>query len=289
MTDSPKITTVDSALTWARTVLKPQHDNATKEARLILAHVMETSPEVLLRYPDRALTVDQANRFNEMVVQRSKGTPVAYLLGWRGFYDIEVMVTPDVLIPRPETEQLVEKAIAWAKDRRHCFIVDVGAGSGIIALALAKHLPNAHITGIDISTHALQVAQRNSENLGLEKRVRWLQGDLLQPLVATGEKVDLIVANLPYIPTADLKALEVAQHEPLLALDGGVDGLDPIRRMLADVPKVLQANGLVLMEIGADQGQAVPQLIQQAYPQLAVVAVERDLAGLDRIVSVRLA
>ena len=286
MSDSPKITTIESALSWARTILKPISESYAKEARLLLADVMQTTHEFLMRYPERTLTFQQADEFNRLVTERSKGTPIAYLLGRRGFFDIEVTVTPDVLIPRPETELLVEKAIEWARHRGHCFIVDVGAGSGVIALVLAKHLPNAHVTGIDVSENALQVAQQNSLQLGLDKRVRWVQGDMLRPLVERREKADLIVANLPYIPTADLATLEVARHEPHLALDGGVDGLDPIRRLLADVPAVLKPDGLVLMEIGADQGQAVRNLVQQSHPQLQVITVETDLAGLDRIVSV---
>lgn len=283
MAEKP-ITTIQSALDWARRVLSETSETAALEARILLGEVMGVEQKYLILYPQRALTVDQAARFNQWVAERAAGRPLAYLLGRQPFYDIEVMVTPDVLIPRPETELLVERAIEWA-GMRHAFIVDVGAGSGIIALALAKHLPTSHITGIEVSEAALAVARRNGELLGLERRVRWLRGNLLEPIVAAGEQMNLIVANLPYIATAELQELEVSRHEPIVALDGGEDGLTPIRNFLQDAPKVLKPDGLLLMEVGASQGAAVRALVQAAFPE-RTVTVSADLAGHDRIVSV---
>jgi release factor glutamine methyltransferase len=245
---------------------------------------MRVTHEYLIRYPERAMTVAQAAAYQNLVMRRAKGEPIAYLLGRHHFYDIEVCVTPDVLIPRPETELLVEKAIAWATGR-HTFIVDVGAGSGIIALALAKHLPNAHITGIDLSPAALDLARCNAEHLGLKNRIRWLQGDLLKPILALGETADLIVANLPYIASSEMPHLEVSRHEPHLALDGGADGLDVIRHLLDDAPQVLQPTGMLVMEIGAGQGEAVRALAQAAFPGRTIL-VEPDLAGHDRMITV---
>jgi release factor glutamine methyltransferase len=278
------ITTIESALHWARSILKDTSETYQQDTRLLLSEVLQVTHEYLIRYPERAMTVSQAAAYQDLVTRLAKGEPMAYLLGRHHFYDIEVCVTPDVLIPRPETELLVERAIAWATGR-HTFIVDVGAGSGIIALVLAKHLRNAHITGIDLSPAALDLARYNAEQLGLINRVRWLQGDLLKPMLALGETVDLIVANLPYVATDEMQQLAVARHEPHLALDGGADGLEVIRCLLADAPQVLKSQGMLLMEIGAGQGEAVRGIAEAAFPD-RTIRVEPDLAGHDRIVSI---
>lgn len=252
------------------------------DARLLLCEVLGAKQEYLMSYPEKVLTVEETAAFQDLVTERANGKPIAYLLGRQHFYDIEVCVTPDVLIPRPETELLVEKAIRWAGNRA-ITVVDVGTGSGVIALTLAKHLPNATIIGVDLSSAALDVARCNAEYLGLKDRVRWLQGNLLEPLVASGEQADLITANLPYIPTEELKTLEVSKHEPILALDGGADGLAVIRPFLADAPKVLRPNGLLLMETAADQGDRISELVKQVFPAKSVT-IERDLAGHQRMV-----
>jgi release factor glutamine methyltransferase len=194
------------------------------------------------------------------------------------------MVTPDVLIPRPETELMMEQAIAWAKDRP-LKVVDVGAGSGVLALTLAKHLPQAQVTGIDISEAALELARHNANYLKLDDRVRWLHGPLLEPLIALGEGADLIVANLPYIPSPDMASLEVSRHEPHLALDGGPDGLQIIRDFLALAPQVISPSGLILMEIGSGQGAAVQALAQASFPDRHV-SLSYDLAGHDRFIRI---
>ena len=281
MPEAP-ITTIESALTWAHHVLKDTSESAQLDARILMCEVMQVQQDYLMRYPERAMTVQQVANFQNLVSRRARGEPIAYLLGRQPFYDIEVCVTPDVLIPRPETELLVEKAITWAQGK-HVFIVDVGAGSGVIALVLAKHLPTAHVTGIDLSQAALDIAGQNSEYLGLSSRIRWLRGNLLEPIIARQETADLILANLPYIPTEEMKKLEVSHHEPHLALDGGADGLDVIRRFLGDAPEVLRDGGMLLMEIGAGQGEKVRAITQQAFPDRQVT-VEPYLAGHDRIV-----
>lgn len=281
---SPSITSIESALQWARAILNDKSETPVMDARILLCEVISARQEFLIRYPERTLTFKQADTFQSLVMRRANGEPIAYLLGRQRFYDLEISVTPDVLIPRPETELLVEKAIAWGKGR-HVFIVDVGAGSGVIALALAKHLPTAHVTGIDLSQAALEVAQRNSEHLGLSTRIRWLQGNLLEPIIAQRETADLIVANLPYISSAEMTSLEVARYEPHLALDGGEDGLAVMRGFFNDAPQVLRPDGLILMEIGYQQGEAVRGLAQAAFPE-RTINVLPDLAGHERIVSI---
>lgn len=284
---TPPITTIQSALRLATNVLKEAAENPRREARLLLGYVLDAEPEYLIQYEDKVLTIEQAAAFNRLVAERAKGVPMAYLLGQQGFYDIEVHVTPDVLIPRPETEMLVEKAIAWAAGKKHLFVVDVGTGSGIIALVLAKHLQNAHISAVDISPPALTVAYQNAEKLGLNHRVRWLQGDLLQPLIASREKADLIVANLPYISAYELKHLEVAKYEPRTALEGGEDGLHYFRRLLEEATSVIRQGGLILLEIGATQGPSVVEIARQRFYE-AHISVDQDLAGHDRVVSIQL-
>lgn len=289
MTDTlpSPVTTIKSALRWAHQMLKPVADNPLREARLLLSKVLNAEPEYLIQYEERTLTIQEAAAFSKMVAERVKGMPVAYLLGQQGFYDIDLEVTPDVLIPRPETELLVEKALAWAADRPHSFIVDVGTGSGAIVLVLAKHLTNAHVTGIDISPAALEVARKNAEKLGLQNRVRWIEGNLLKPMIERREHADLLVANLPYIETAELQQLEVSKHEPILALDGGADGLNSFRELLADAPVVMRPNGLILLEIGANQGQSVSELARQHFPD-ATISIDKDLAGHNRVISIQL-
>ncbi|NJL92291.1 MAG: peptide chain release factor N(5)-glutamine methyltransferase [Anaerolineae bacterium] len=284
----PNITTIASALEWAAHALADTSESAARDARILLCAVLEVTPEYLILYLERALTIEQTAAFSKLVQQRAQGVPVAYLLGRKGFYDIEVYVTPGVLIPRPETELLVEKAIAWATER-HVLIIDVGTGSGAIALSLAKHLPQAHVTGIDISEVALEVARRSAEKLNLAQRVRWLQGNLVQPLLDAGETADLIIANLPYIPSNELEHLEVARHEPREALDGGLDGLDPIRQLLRQAPGVMRQTSLIYLEIGAGQSQTIRDMVAQHFPALAIEAVEQDLAGHDRVVTLKLA
>lgn len=281
------ITTIKSALKLANTALKDVADNPQREGRLLLCKVLDAEPEYLLQYEDKVLKIEEVASFNRLLAERAKGVPVAYLLGTRGFYDIDVDITSDVLIPRPETEMLVEKAMVWAVARQHSFIVDVGTGSGIIALALAKHLTNAHITAIDISRPALKVAQHNGEKLGLSHRIRWIEGDLLHPLIERREKIDLIVSNLPYIAADELNSLEVAKYEPRTALEGGADGLMYFRLLLEDAPHVIRPKGLILLEIGATQGQSVVDIARQHFPD-AATAVDKDLAGHDRVVSIQL-
>lgn len=282
----PIITTVQSALTWAHLILQPITEDYLLESRLILCQVMGVKQEFLIRYPDKILTVSEITHFQDLVNQRATGRPLPYLLGKQAFYDIEVTVNPDVLIPRPETELLVEKALAWAKLRSSITIVDVGAGSGIIPLTLARHLPHANIIGIDISPEALAVAKLNMQQLHLEGRIAWLEGDLLAPMLAKSLQADLITANLPYIASADLAQLPVAKYEPRLALDGGSDGIQIIGRFLEQAPQVLKPDGMILMEIGAGQGATVQALAQQAFPA-RTVTVSSDLAGHDRIVEVK--
>jgi len=252
---------------------------------LLLVHVLGVDRAALIAHPERPLTPEQSATYRDLIERRASGVPLPYLTGRRAFYDLDLIVTPEVLIPRPETEHLVEAALAWARGRRGLRVVDVGTGSGAIAVVLAKHLPEAHIWALDISTAALDVARQNAARYGMLERIEFVPGDLLAPLLYKGQQADLIAANLPYIASDELDTLAVARHEPRLALDGGPDGLDLIRRLLGQAPRVLAAGGLLLLEIGAGQGERVRALAEMAFPR-AQVQIMPDYAGHDRVVSV---
>lgn len=274
---------VDQALAWARAALKGASEVEPLDAPVLLAHVLGVDRAALHAHPERSLTPEQFARFQQAIADRRRGVPVAYLTGKRAFYDRELVVSPAVLIPRPETEHLVEAALDWARGRAGLRIADVGAGSGAIAVTLAAHLPGAAVWAIDRSEEALAVARENAARAGVEERITFIRGDLLSPLLAEALRVDLIAANLPYIPSADLDNLAVARFEPRAALDGGPDGLDLIRRLLDQAPAALRPGGLVLLEIQSGQGMRVAELGGAAFPG-AEVRILADYAGHDRVV-----
>jgi release factor glutamine methyltransferase len=259
------------------------------EAEVLLSYVLDTSRTVLSAHPEYALTADQLSSYQALVQRRVSNYPLPYLTGSVEFYGLEFEVTPDVLIPRPETETLVDLALA----RRPTTVVDVGTGSGCIAVSLAVHLPDATIYAIDVSAAALAVAQRNAERHGVAERMVLLVGDVLSPRPGS---VDLIVSNPPYVRSGECASLpaSIRDHEPRLALDGGADGLAIIQRLLIQAPAVLRsgepeegrAGGGLLIEIGADQGEAASQLARTFFPQ-ATVRVHPDLTGRDRVLEVQ--
>jgi release factor glutamine methyltransferase len=261
------------------------------DAQLLLAHLLGQERSWLFTHHDQELTTDAANAYTELVARRAAGEPIAYLIGRRDFYDITLQVDPRVLIPRPETEFLVDGALDYIAAReekvKRMTVADIGTGSGAIALTVARHAPAARVIATDISADALEVAKANAAALGLSERVTFCQGDLL---AALNERVHLIVANLPYINRADYATLDrdVLDHEPRLALEAGDDGLDLIRRLLADAPQHLLPNGLILLEIGYDQGPAVVDLTRTLIPAVRRIDVEQDYAGLDRVVRIQI-
>ncbi len=238
--------------------------------------------------------VEAWQRFETLLDRRLGGEPLAYIRGVREFHGLSYLVGPGALIPRPETETLVEAALAAIREhpvvRRRVRVVDVGAGPGTVALALARHAPTASVIAIDASTAALAWAGRNRRRLGVEGRVVLLAGDLLEPL---GEPVDVVVANLPYIPSEELARLpaEIREAEPVLAVDGGEDGLDVIRRLVAQLPAHLAAGPrAVLLEVGAGQAAFVEDLLREALgPHIDLdLRRHRDLRGSARVIEARL-
>lgn len=254
------------------------------DAHVLLGEVLGVERAYLLAHPEAELTAEQAERFEAWVARCAAGEPVAYILGRRAFYDRDFFVTPDVLIPRPETELLLENALAWAGDRV-LTAADVGTGSGALAVTLAANKANVQVHAVDVSAAALAVARKNAAAAGVE--VQFYKGDLLTPLVERGIKLDLVMANLPYIASDEVPTLAVSRYEPVLALDGGGDGLELVRRLLAQVPQVANAGALVLLEIGAGQGAATLDLVRAALPG-ARAELLLDYAGHDRIVRAEL-
>jgi len=273
-------TSVLQALEYASVHLAPITATPQLEAEVLLSHVRGCSRAALLAHPERELSPQEWKRYQDWVQKRATGYPLPYITRRVEFYDLEFDVSPEVLIPRPETEMLVDLAL-----RRHPqTVVDVGTGSGCIAITLAVHLPQALVYAFDISPQALAVAQQNAERHGVAERVIVMASDVL---TTRPNPVDLIVSNPPYIPSAHCAGLPISvQYEPPLALDGGPDGLDIIRRLLSQAPAVLQPGGSLLVEIGADQGATVRELAQAAFPT-AAVRIHPDMAGLDRVLEVQ--
>lgn len=253
------------------------------DAELLLAHLLGVTRAALWAWPERRLKPKELTRYREMIARRAGREPLAYIVGQREFFGLAFVVSPAVLIPRPETELLVEHALRLARRlEKPPQIADVGAGSGALAVALAVHLPQATVYALDASTEALALVAENARRHGVGERVHCLPGDLLSPLPGP---VDLIVANLPYVATAEWEGLapEIRLYEPRTALDGGPDGLALIRRLLATAAPYLRPGGWLLLEIGAGQGAAVTALASYHFPQ-GQVQLYQDYAGLDRLV-----
>jgi release factor glutamine methyltransferase len=261
-------------------------DTPRLDAEVLIAHELGQHRAWLYAHLDYILPPSRLNPLQTLLARRARREPVAYLTGTKEFYGLELMVTSNVLIPRPETEQLVEMALEWLKtSSRPGVIVDVGTGSGAIAVTLAVHGAGSNIVATDSSPAALDVTRRNAARHGVADRVRCVQADLLAPL--SGD-LHLIVANPPYLGRAclDTAPPEVARWEPREALDGGPDGLAVIRRLLSMAALRLAAGGALLVEIGAEQGQKVAALARRHFPG-ATAGIARDLAGRDRVLFVK--
>ncbi len=276
---------IQTALQTAKEQFATVSDSASLDAQLLLCEILKVDRSYILAHTEQILSAEQESQFIDLCQRRASGEPMAYILGRRAFYDRDFAVAPGVLIPRPETELLLEQALEFVREKTDARVVDVGTGSGALAVTLAANCPQATVYAVDVSRAALMMARYNAYLH--EADITFYEGDLLHPLIERNIQVDVVMANLPYIATDELADLEVSRYEPRLALDGGDDGLDSIRRLLADVPQVCAVGSLVLLEIGADQGQAVLQLAKTTLqPQSAELF--QDYAGLDRIVRVLL-
>ena len=256
------------------------------EAELLVGHVLGLGRASLYAALQEEIAPRHLCALERLLAQRLERRPLAYLLGHREFYGLDLLVSPAVMVPRQETEALVDRALTLARQwgDSPLTLADVGTGSGAIAVAVATHLPTAHLLAIDISQEALAVAAANAQHHGVAQQVSLAVGDLLSHVAGP---LDMVLANLPYIPDRDLDTLqeEVRLHEPRAALAGGQDGLDLVRRLLAQARGILRPQGAVLLEISPVQKKAVLQAASASLPE-ARLEVTRDLEGWDRVVEV---
>lgn len=264
-------------------------DTPALDASVLIAHIVGKPRTWVTAHPELTLTAAQQEQLSESLASLESGEAFPYVLGHWEFFGLDFEVTPDVLIPRPETELLVEKAIAWLQKSSHRrTVADVGTGSGAIAVAIAANIPDVRVLATDISHPALRVARKNAIRLEVADRIDFLQCDLLPPHIdplSTELHFDLICANLPYIPTQTLQNLPVFGREPTLALDGGPDGLDSIRRLLDIGPEWLAPNGMLLLEIEATRGIQALNLACDLFSE-ATIHLYQDLLGQNRLLEI---
>lgn len=278
--------TIREALTRAKKAFASGNvEDARLESELLLRHALRVGQVQLYQEPERRLAPREEAGFWRLVERRLGGEPTAYITGRRVFYGLSFSVDSSVLVPRPESELLVDAALQIVRSRPVTRVAEIGTGCGAIAITLALSLPEARIYATDISEPALKVARLNCQNHGVADRICLLAGDMLDPLPGP---VDLIVANLPYVPELEVSRLGLADFEPLLALDGGRDGLEKIGRLCSGVGDRLRPGGFLLLEMGQGQGRAVTALLRRLFPSAGVEVIP-DLAGIDRVMVLSLA
>ncbi len=268
------------------------------DAEVLLSHYLQVDRSFIFAHYSDDLDDKRCEAYFEIIDIRAAGVPVPYITGTQEFMGISFKVNQNVLIPRPDTETLVEETIRIASEKKRFLggnidILDLCCGSGAICVSLAYYLPKARLEGTDISKKALETARRNAADYGLAGRIKFVQGDLFGP-VKTGAfgkgRFDMIVSNPPYIKSEEVRRLqrEIVEFEPLIALDGGTDGLDFYRRIVSEAPRHLKKEGLLMLEIGFDQADDLRRIIEDD-GRYAAPEIMKDLAGLDRVVKVRLA
>ncbi len=283
---APVVWTIRTLLTWTADFLaKKGIESPRLDAELLLAHVLQCNRiDLIVRYTEEPTAAEKTS-FRELVMKRAERWPTAYLIGKREFYLLSFEVTPAVLVPRPDTETLVLKAMDLLKGIPHPKVLELGTGSGCIAVSLAHMCKIANVTAVDISPDALDVAKRNAIKHNVADRITFRLGDWYAP-VPDGDTFDLIVSNPPYIPPAELAELspEVRDHEPRLALDGGPDGLAFYRRLAMGLPKYLKPSGMIAVEIGSTQEPDVRAIFADT-PGLANIQLFKDMANRPRVVT----
>jgi len=269
-------------LAQARDVLATNSiEDASLEGEILLRHALGIDRVQLYSDLNRELNDEQEEKYWQLVQRRLKGEPTAYITMHREFYGLDFYIDRRVLIPRPETELLVEKALGLVRERHFRRVGDIGTGCGAIAISLALNLPRLEIYASDVSVDALEVARINCRKHGLAKRIQLRHGDMLEPLPGP---VDLIVANLPYVTGPEISRSGLANFEPCLALDGGREGLDKISRLCAQARDKLRPHGSMLLEIGQGQSRSVTDLMRYHFPSAAVEIIP-DLQGIERVIS----
>ncbi|MBI5199329.1 MAG: peptide chain release factor N(5)-glutamine methyltransferase [Nitrospirae bacterium] len=286
--------TVLDLLKWANEYLSSCNvPDPYIEAEYLLAHVLGCQRKDLLVYPERILAPDEMGRFKDYIERRVRREPSQYIIGEVEFRGRLFKVNRDVLIPRPETELLVEEAVKSVKAKdvsgngEGVTIVDLCTGSGCIAISIARELPYCRVYAVDISEGAISVARENAERHGVDDRVIFLSGDLFDAIEPLGleSEIDLIISNPPYVSTKEMEGLqpEIKEYEPLQALYGGEDGLDFYRRIIHEAPFYLTHGGLLIMEIGYGQGERIKGLFEQE-GVFEEIEVKKDFAGIERVI-----
>jgi release factor glutamine methyltransferase len=288
------MSTIKDALEYAIGKLAHEEQkSAVLDAQVLLGYVLEVDRATLYTYPERALTSEQEQQFFQLIERRERGEPVAYLTGHKEFYGLDFFVDKRVLIPRPETELLVEIVLTNIRKRinagRIPIVADIGTGSGAIPIALAVEEPRLpYLYASDVSSEALDVARLNCQRHHVEQRVRLLHGDLLAPLP---EPVDILIANLPYVGTDEMNTLapDIQAYEPHLALFSGPNGLDLVCRLLMEAKQsaILAREAVLLLEIGYQQRKALSAWVNELWPR-ANITFKRDFAGWDRVLQIAL-
>jgi len=284
--------TIAGALREAATALRVAGlSEPRREAGSLLSHVLGRDTAFLITHADETLTADELSSLREAVARRAGGEPFQYIAGRQEFYGLEFEVSPDVLIPRPETELLVETALELLRETPAPFVCDVGTGSGCIAVTLLHERPDARGVALDVSPPALAVAARNAARHGVAGRLSFLVSDCFEALPAAddgGDRFDLVASNPPYIVEADVEGLqrEVREHEPRVALTPGGDGLSVVRRLVEESPRALKPGGHLLVEIGFGQHESVAALVD---PEVwTLLDIYKDLQGIPRTVALKL-
>ena len=277
--------TVRDVLNWTRGYFQSAGISQPRlEAETLLAHSLNVDRLYLYLSPDKSLTPEERERFRSAIQKRRAGIPLQHLLGETSFLGLRFRVGSQALVPRPETEELVERALGLAPRDRQIACLDLGTGCGVIAVCLAKCLPNARVTAVDVSAEALALARENAILNGVIDRILFMESDWFSRIDG---QYDLVVSNPPYVPRSEVEglAVEVRDHEPRLAIDGGEGGTERIRELTQDLRAHLEPGAVVLLEIGSDQGKEVATILSHA--GLAGIAVETDLCGKERFVIAR--
>lgn len=285
------MTTIHKVLKDAACRLKEVTDTYLLDAQVILCHILKVERLYLIINKDRALTHKEILEYNKMIEERLSGMPVQYIIANQEFMGMDFYVEEGVLIPRPDTEILIEKILESIDQSKKFTIVDIGTGSGAITISLASLIKNSQIYSIDISTKALDIARKNANKHGVTSKINFLKGSLFEPLEDMDIKgeVDILVSNPPYIPSSEIDRLqiEVSRYEPRIALDGGEDGLDFYRKIVNNAPEYLRPDGLLALEVGHDQARKVADLMK-GNNKYVDIQITKDLAGIERVVRGRI-
>lgn len=269
--------TIKTCLSFAAKFLATEE--AALEAQLLLQHVLNVNRAWLIAHENDALSPENFAQFQHLIARRKNGEPVAYILGYREFFALKLKVTPDTLIPRPDTETLVEAALEKISKNQSSNVLDLGTGTGAIALAIAKNLPNVQVTAIDFSANALKIAQENAENLNIQN-ISFLQSDWFSAL--ENQRFDVVVSNPPYIEESDAHVSQGdLRFEPKSALTSGVDGLDDIHKIIFESAGFLKPQGWLMLEHGYIQGEKVRDLMVRS--DFSEVTTVQDFGGNDRV------